>query len=174
MNTKTALIIFVLTLLLKVPALAVAMDIHQEPFTFRTDMTKDITCNTFVITEASERLPAVRCRLSMAHFELGSAVLSPGAASTILADLTKCQITPGEYLRITGHTCSLGPERLNRDLSRLRAEAVADLLRQNGFTVGEVQGAGSQCPITDVPAEMELNRRVEIDILSSTAHEDLK
>jgi outer membrane protein OmpA-like peptidoglycan-associated protein len=172
MNTKAARIIFVLTVLLKVPALAVSMNIHQEPYTFRMNMTKDITCNTFVIAEPVENLPAVRCRLSVAHFELASADLSPTAAAIILADLKRCQISEDDTLQVTGYACSQGPERLNQKLSQLRAEAVAALLRRNGFTVGAVEGAGSHHPITNIPAEMHQNRRVEIDFLRSTTHED--
>ncbi len=172
MNTKTVYIIFVLTAQLKVPSLAASMDIHQEVYTFRMNMTKDIACNTFVISEPVKNLPIVRCRLSVAHFSLASSVLSHNAAAIILADLKRCQISENETLQVTGYTCSQGTEQLNQELSQLRAEAVAALLRRNGYTVSRVEGAGSQHPVSINPAEMYLNRRVEIDFLRGPVHED--
>ena len=176
MKTKTAHIILTLAVLLLVPFFAESMDIHQESYTFRMNVTRDATCNTFVIAEelSAKSLPTVGCRLSLTLFDVGSSVLSPSAASAILSDLRKCKIQPDDSLQVTGYTCSLGPEKLNQELAQQRAEIVAALLLENGFTVAKVQGAGSQNLVTNDPQELFINRRVEIDLLTNENQEHPK
>jgi outer membrane protein OmpA-like peptidoglycan-associated protein len=89
------------------------------------------------------------------YFDLGSARLSPDAGKQLLMDLRKCCATSPLYL--TGYTCSIGSENQNLKLSRNRAEAVAVLLRRNGFKVASVKGKGMMFGNTP-----ESNRRVEI------------
>jgi outer membrane protein OmpA-like peptidoglycan-associated protein len=50
-------------------------------------------------------------------FELGSAVLQPMAAETLLSDLKQCE-GMDMTLQVTGHACQLGPEKFNQILSR--------------------------------------------------------
>ena len=49
-------------------------------------------------------------------------------------------------------------------LSLHRAWEVADVLRENGYTVKveDVQGRGKENPLTDDPKELAMNRRVQI------------
>ena len=91
----------------------------------------------------------------VAYFDLGSAWLSPYASSKILMDLRECCAACPLYL--TGYTCSLGVENQNLKLSRYRAEAVATLLRKNGYKVASVEGEGMI-----YGSNPEKNRRVEI------------
>ncbi len=72
------------------------------------------------------------------------------------------------HLVIVGHTDASGNDAYNRDLSRRRAQAVADYLRQKGLTdaVFEVIGKGSTEPIAENGTQEGRlrNRRVEIRI----------
>ena len=169
MKTIPAYIIFALTAALPVPLLAKPLDIYQKPYTFKMSVTQDMTGDTFVIAEelSEKRLPTISCRLSLVYFALGNSTISPAASTSILSDLRRCSVKPEDPLRVTGYTCSLGPEKLNQELARQRAETVATLLRGSGFTVAEVKGAGSKDPITSDPSEVFINRRVEIDLLKS-------
>ena len=91
------------------------------------------------------------------YFDLGSASLSPDAGNKLLRDLRDCCAACPLYL--TGYTCSIGIESQNLKLSRNRAEAVATMLRRNGFNVASAEGKGmidSSSP--------ESNRRVEIKL----------
>jgi len=66
---------------------------------------------------------------------------------------------------ITGYTCELGTDKLNQALSQKRAQTVAKILRNNGYSTIKAQGQGAQNPITRVPQEFYKNRRVEIEIM---------
>ena len=169
MKTKPAHIIFALVAMVLVPRIAEPMDINQQPYTFQMDVTKDTTCDTFVADEkrSGSRLPAVSCQLSRVYFELGSSIVSPVAATSILSDLQRCKIEPKDFLRVTGYTCNLGSEKSNQELAQQRAETVAALIRAKGFTVAEVKGAGSRNPVSVDLQEIFKNRRVKIDLLRS-------
>lgn len=168
MKTIPAHIFFALAAMLLAPFIAEPMDIHQQPYTFQMDVTQEMTCTTFVIAEQrSGKLPAVSCQLSRIYFEVGSSIISPAATTSILSDLQRCQIGPKDVLRVTGHTCNLGSEKINQELAQQRAESVAAFLRVKGFTVAEVKGTGSQNPVSSDPQEIFKNRRVEIDLLRS-------
>ena len=97
--------------------------------------------------------------LPVVYFDLGSARLSPDAGKQLLMDLRKC--CPASPLYLTGYTCSIGSENQNLKLSRNRAEAVAAMLRKNGFKVASVKGEGKGKGMMygNTP---ESNRRVEI------------
>lgn len=140
-----------------------AYEIRQEVYEFGHLTTRSVSCVTFVISESPtpNELP-ITCWLSIIPFELGSTVLSHAAGKAILADLRKCEILQTTPLTITGHACTLGAEKLNKILSLQRAEAVATLLQNHGFTVATTQGRGSQMPFTDEITELYKNRRVEI------------
>lgn len=164
MNNKHQIIILALTTILLTPTRPDAMEVRQELYRFRMAMTQDITSATFVICEHRqlEKMPAVSFRLPLVHFELGSAVLSLAAAEAVLSGLKQHRITGKIPLRVTGHTCVLGSEKQNQHLSRKRADAVADFLREHGFVVATVMGQGAKKPITNNSQEFYKNRRVEI------------
>lgn len=72
-------------------------------------------------------------------------------------------------IRITGHSDAAGDEDRNLELSRQRAEAVADYLARGGIERERlyVQGLGSAAPIGDNATAYgrRLNRRIEFGLL---------
>lgn len=106
----------------------------------------------------------------MISFDLGSDRMTAAgvakarvfAQSLLLPELT------GKRFLIEGHTDSLGNAASNRDLSRRRADAVADFLAAQG--VGrdrlEVRGFGSDAPLGGHRASDPVNRRVEAELIS--------
>jgi outer membrane protein OmpA-like peptidoglycan-associated protein len=162
----TAIITILLT-----PYWADSMEIRQEEFRYAMSPARDITCTAFVIIDQPNprRLAAVGCQTAVIHFPLGSADLDPAEADTLMAGLRACGITKSSPLVVTGHTCSLGLENFNQDLSLKRARAVAGPLRDSGFTVEKVAGKGSMAPVTTDPQQLYLNRRVEI---TPVTHQD--
>jgi outer membrane protein OmpA-like peptidoglycan-associated protein len=95
--------------------------------------------------------------LPVVYFDLGSARLSPDAGNKLLTDLRECCAACPLYL--SGYACSIGIESQNVKLSRSRAEAVATMLRSNGFKVASAEGKGMI-----VSSSPESNRRVEIKL----------
>ena len=100
------------------------------------------------------------CVLPVILFPLGSTDPEPGQTDQLISGLRHCQVSPTTPLAVTGHTCSLGTEATNLRLSRLRAERVASLLRDRGYTVATVSGKGATEPVSTNATEHHLNRRV--------------
>jgi outer membrane protein OmpA-like peptidoglycan-associated protein len=73
---------------------------------------------------------------------------------------------PRETIQIIGHTDSRGSEESNNDLSRRRAQAVAEELAADGVSPGRIstRGMGASAPVAtnDTPEGRAQNRRVEI------------
>jgi len=165
MNTKSKIIFLALVSMCLIPKISGALEIRQEPYTYQMAMVRDVTTDTFVIGERELFLkdaPAYRCRIAQVLFDLGSAVLQPKSAETLLSDLKQCEGLDMASLQVIGHACQLGPKKLNQTLSRQRAKAVARFLQGHGFPVATVKGKGSEQPVADDPKEYFKNRRVEI------------
>jgi outer membrane protein OmpA-like peptidoglycan-associated protein len=76
---------------------------------------------------------------------------------------------PGRPIVVRGHTALAGTEAGRKQLSRARAQAVADALKRLGCRKAEemtVEGYGAEQPLADnsTPEGQALNRRVEIII----------
>jgi len=140
-----------------------AHEIREEMYEYDRMLTQRVSCVTFVIAEEStaRKLKAV-CSISTVPFEFGNAVLSAVAKRKILTDLKRCEVSSKSLVTVTGHTCTLGSEKLNEALSLQRAEEVASFLQEQGFIAATIEGKGSQIPITDSAIELYKNRRVEI------------
>jgi len=164
MNTIIKNILSALISMLLIPTISGALEIRQEPYTYQMAIVRDVTTDTFVICErmASKNVHGYSCPISTVLFELGSAVLKPMVAETLLSDLKRCEGMDLASLQVIGHACQLGPKQLNQTLSLQRAETVARFLQDHGFAVATVQGKGSLKPVTADPKEFFKNRRVEI------------
>ena len=99
-------------------------------------------------------------------FDTDEATLKPGATEIIdrLADfLSRNEAT---RVRVEGHTDSTGDDAYNTELSRRRAQAVADALLTHSIpaTRVDVVGRGEGYPVAtnDTSAGRQQNRRVEI------------
>ena len=101
-------------------------------------------------------------------FAFDSAELSPESRATLddVADQISGQAAPGD-LSIVGHTDSTGSDAYNNDLSRRRAQAVADALEPaiGGLDLDiVVEGRGKREPVAPNDSEegRQANRRVTV------------
>ena len=110
-----------------------------------------------------------------ALFDFDSAKLKPDgitAVDALATDLKRAQSI--DVVTVIGYTDRFGSAARNRDLSRRRAQAVADALKERGLNPArfDVRGAGSTAPIATCPGRKSAaviaclapNRRVEIRV----------
>jgi outer membrane protein OmpA-like peptidoglycan-associated protein len=99
-------------------------------------------------------------------FESSRAVLRPEAHERLGAVAEALRASPERFAIVAGYTDSRGTESRNRELSRARAQSVADFLLQAGVSADRIQveGRGESLPVADnTSAEGRANnRRVEI------------
>lgn len=99
-------------------------------------------------------------------FDAGHADLKASANRTILKVVQFLQLNPRRIVRIEGYTDSSGDDAQNLELSRARAQAVADVLTDLGIDVKRISvtGLGDSFPVAEnasVKGRAQ-NRRVEI------------
>lgn len=105
-------------------------------------------------------------------FETNRADLKAGAFRSLekLSDFLKQH--PDRNIMIEGHTDSTGSAEYNLDLSRRRAQAVAQALRSQGIEPDRIitRGYGQEYPVAsnDTPSGRLQNRRVEVIIEGQT------
>ena len=164
MKNKNQIIFFAISAILLPPVATRATEIRQELYEFQMKITQKITCITFVITETPRinRVQRKSYHFPKIHFELGSTVLSPIAAETLLESMKRHRIAHHTPLVITGYSCELGSEQYNLMLSHQRAVAVVNFLESQGFSMTTLQAKGEADPITTDQQELFKNRRVEI------------
>lgn len=137
------------------------LEIRQELFSYPPAINTPVQIpihQTFIIASLPSFYARPKSRpFPVVYFDLGSARLSPDAGNKLLIDLRDCCAACPLYL--TGYTCSIGIESQNLKLSKYRAEAVATMLRSNGFKVASAEGKG----VID-GSNPESNRRVEIKL----------
>ncbi len=99
-------------------------------------------------------------------FASGSASLQPGARDKLRQLAAVLNRYPRTTIQVIGHTDSRGSEQSNLELSRRRAEAVAEELVQAGVAPSRITtfGRGESSPIAsnETPEGRAMNRRVEI------------
>lgn len=104
--------------------------------------------------------------LSDVLFDTAAATLKPGATVAIDRLAKYLESSPESRLIIEGHTDSQGSEAYNENLSRRRAEAVAEELVTRGIASDrfEVIGRGEGYPVANngTAEGRQQNRRVEI------------
>ena len=100
------------------------------------------------------------------QFDLDRAELEPGASDALSPVVDFLNDYPEVSVRITGHTCWLGSNEHNLDLSQRRADAVADYLLSQGidrdrlFVTAEGESQPIESNLTDEGRQS--NRRVEV------------
>ena len=165
-------ICLLLTGLLLAPAPLWARVIRPASLSLVSGPVRLAVSDTFLITGTSGSIrqacaeeaanAAAPCPLPVILFPLGSTEPEPGQTDQLIFGLRHCQVSPTTPLAVTGHTCNLGTEATNLRLSRLRAERVATLLRDHGYTVATVSGKGATVPVSTNPTKRYLNRRVTL------------
>lgn len=100
-------------------------------------------------TEETER--GLVLTLGDVLFDFNRAELKPAANRTALKLVQFLQLNPRRVIRIEGYTDSVGDRQANLDLSRERAQAVADVLADLGVDPARMQvvGYGEAFPVTD-------------------------
>ncbi len=107
-------------------------------------------------------------KISMLTFEQDDALIRPEQYPALTAAaLTLKQVSEKNIkLDIIGHTCDIGSEASNNDLSEQRAEAAAQALERMGITraIMRISGKGKRQPLVRSSSEeaRKQNRRVEI------------
>lgn len=106
----------------------------------------------------------------MLTFEYNSDQMTPAAQARArgFAQALQMDELRAKRFLIEGHTDARGPREANIDLSRRRAQTVADFLIAQGVSSSriEVKGVGPDEPLPGQSAGAEANRRVEAVLLS--------
>jgi outer membrane protein OmpA-like peptidoglycan-associated protein/outer membrane murein-binding lipoprotein Lpp len=99
-------------------------------------------------------------------FDTAAATLKPGAATVLDRVASFLKENEGTKVMVEGHTDSRGSDQYNEELSRRRAQAVADGLAFRGVDRSRVEaiGKGEALPVAsnDNAAGQQQNRRVEL------------
>lgn len=105
-------------------------------------------------------------------FAVNSTTISPQFQRTLDTIAESMRQYPDSLIDIMGHTDSTGSDAYNEDLSKRRADAVADYLAMRGVSRARIAtiGYGERYPVADNATEAgrSLNRRVEIKITPVT------
>ena len=108
-------------------------------------------------------------------FAVDSTTISPSFRAALDEVAASLQKYPNSLVDVMGHTDSTGSDAYNLDLSRRRAESVANYLVSRGTNRARIAtvGYGEQYPRADNTTEQgrALNRRVEIRITPITHDE---
>mgnify|MGYP000915491427 FL=1 len=101
-------------------------------------------------------------------FDTDSAEVRPGLLSEIDRVAGVLRSYPDTYIRVEGHTDSVGSEDYNMGLSQRRANSVKNLLVQRGIADNRIEAVGFgealSVATNDTEAGRQKNRRVEIKI----------
>jgi outer membrane protein OmpA-like peptidoglycan-associated protein len=132
----------------------------------------EVTAGTGVDVTETPDGSGILVNLPDVTFAVDSAAVSP-AMRAVLDDVAQSMITyPNSLIDVMGHTDSTGSEAYNLDLSRRRAESVANYLVSRGVSRARIEtiGYGESYPVADntTAAGRSINRRVEIRITPVT------
>jgi outer membrane protein OmpA-like peptidoglycan-associated protein len=119
--------------------------------------------------KAQETTRGLVLTLSDVQFAPDEATLSAAARHKLDALVALLKAQPKRHIRIAGYTDSTGTESTNLDLSQRRADAVRDVLVDNGIHPNRItaRGYGEANPIESNATAIgrKDNRRVEILVL---------
>ncbi len=108
-------------------------------------------------------------------FAVDSTTISPSFQATLDQIAASMQQYPNSLIDVMGHTDSTGSDSYNLDLSKRRADAVANYLVMRGVSRARIEtiGYGERYPVADNTTESgrARNRRVEIKITPITPEE---
>ncbi len=141
------------------------VQVAASPSTPPEDPLRGIVFTNHAVGEAYRRAVLGGERLPINfRFEFGSFVLDSKAVRDLDRVAEVMKTTPGRQLVLVGFSDSVGDYGRNLELSRRRAEAVADGLRQRGVNISALVAAGEEAPVAsnDDPIGRERNRRVEV------------
>ncbi|SMO38598.1 OmpA family protein [Paracoccus laeviglucosivorans] len=103
-------------------------------------------------------------------FEPNKSVIAGDPADTLGRMSATMQNCSDYRIELGGHTDSQGREEMNAELSRARAQAVLDAMREHGVDVTYMtaKGYGESQPVADneTDAGREANRRIEFTLLA--------
>lgn len=131
-----------------------------------------IATNAVVTAQDVPAIDPVKTASVTATFELNSSELTPETKkhlSTVAEALNSQDLAP-QCFQLAGHTCDLGDDAYNLDLSRKRAQSVKDYLVSQGVAADRlvITGYGETSPM--IPNESqtarEKNRRVDVGALA--------
>ena len=128
--------------------------------------------NDFSSTDIKRELTANRRAIAAEEvmFELNSHQLDRRFYRQLKDVVAFMEENPDATLQVAGHTCSRGTDEHNQQLSKRRAQAVADYLAQQGVNRQRVRpvGYGEAKPLVSnaTEANRKLNRRVEFELVN--------
>jgi len=141
---------------------AIGYDLDQQEAELRRKLASGVT-----ITNTGDRLIVSFPEAIL--FAVNSFTVRPGLNSDMAALARSLERYPASTVQIVGHTDSDGDAAFNQQLSERRANAVADVLLDQGVPFNRIQtfGRGESQPIATnlTPEGKQQNRRVEIVIL---------
>ena len=131
------------------------------------------TCDLNVVGGVDRTLEVGADALSLRiEFQLGTATLTPGAATQLdrLATTLRDPALAGARFMVAGHTDARGSDAVNEPLSCARAQVVRDRLQQRGVDAVRLQaeGFGARLPLAGTLPLDGANRRVEVRRLAPT------
>lgn len=119
-----------------------------------------------ILSLATETERGLVMTLGDVLFDAGRTELKTSANRTVLKLVQFLQLNPQRIVRIEGYTDSRGDVQKNLDLSRARAQSVADVLLELGIAGQriEIEGLGESHPVADNASRRgrAQNRRIEV------------
>jgi outer membrane protein OmpA-like peptidoglycan-associated protein len=132
----------------------------------------EVTSGTGVDVSQTDDGSGILVRFPDVTFATNSTTISPAMRSVLDGVAQNLVDRPQSLIDVMGHTDSTGADAYNLDLSRRRAESVANYLVSRGVARARIEtiGYGEQYPIADNTTEAgrAQNRRVEIRITPVT------
>jgi outer membrane protein OmpA-like peptidoglycan-associated protein len=118
------------------------------------------------LAAATETAPAMTLVLEGVNFDFDKAVIRPEDYAKLDQNVDTLKKWGDVDVEVAGHTCNIGTDSYNMDLSRRRAEAVRHYLISKGVSADRltVRGYGESQPVAsnDTLEGRVMNRRVEL------------
>lgn len=156
---------------------------HDDVWLFRHKPDTAIIPNPVPIPPDPEPLPKVDIKKDwnfvLFYFDFDKDILTEEFLRQFDELVAEMKQFPGETFEIAGHCDQRGSDQYNQRLSERRANHVKYLLMQEGFPAENLvaKGFGEKMPIVADPKsedEFQLNRRVEVRILSAVKDTTMK